>query len=125
MSSSFNRALGNLAMWFDIIPTFDRPKLAEVEAGTAEFDYMLATILFDLVKKNALLHKALREFALHADPELTARYLADVQEYSAYEQDYASLAPLVEQKMLDAISEGLEDHMTLAKMVARFDGESA
>jgi hypothetical protein len=128
VSGSVNRALGDIAMWFDIIPTWFRRKLRRdeegVEAGTAEFDYMLATILFDVVKKNALMHKALRQFALHADPALTQRYLADLHEYEELGQDYEQLAYLAEEKMLEAIEESFDDHLDLAEMVLRFNGRS-
>jgi hypothetical protein len=114
---------GDLAMGFDIIPTFFRPKLARVEAGTAEFDYMLATILFDLVKKNALIHKALRKYILHADPDLTRRVLADVRSLEPLEQDYQALAQATESLMLQAIEEVADDHILLGDIVDRWDQE--
>lgn len=115
------RALGTMAMLWDIIPTLDRPKLARVAAGTPEFDYMLATLVFDLVKKNAMLHKALREFALHADPEAARQYLDDIRRCDELGQDYEALARETEEQMLRTISESMDDHRTLAEMVERWN----
>ena len=118
-----NRALGDLAMIFDIIPTVHRPKMAPdgpVDPGTPEFDLMLATIVFDLAKKQALAHKALRSYLLHADPELTERIIRDVRELEPYDQDYATLARLTEAKMLEAVEEVAEDHIELAMILARW-----
>lgn len=115
------RALGTMAMLFDIIPTLDRPKLERVEAGTAEFDYMLATLVFDLAKKNAMLHKALRRFALHADPEITAQYLNDIRTLETLDQDYEALAHETEAQLLRSVSESVDDHRALAEMLERWD----
>lgn len=117
---SVERTLGTMAILFDIIPTFTRPKLEEVEAGTPAFDYMLATLVFDLVRKQAYLHEALREYALHADPEVAGRFLREVEELEAYDQDYEALAPRTEELMLDAIEDTKDDHLALAKMLVRW-----
>ncbi|MEQ8330008.1 MAG: hypothetical protein RH859_06015 [Longimicrobiales bacterium] len=120
MSDTVSQALGNLAMIFDIIPTRNRPKLSEVQAGTPEFDYMLASIVFDMAKKNALAHMALRRFILHADPELTRRILHDMDALEALGQDYGALAEATEASMLEAVGESYEDHLRLGRMVVRW-----
>ena len=117
--------LADLAIIFDITPTGARPKMAEVQAGTAEFDYMLATLVFDLVKKQALAHKVLRKYVLHADPALTRRILADVDAYEPLGQDYKQLAEATEARMLAALSEVVDDHIDLARVVTRWDDEAA
>jgi len=119
--SSCARGLGNMAMIFDIIPTLYRPKLARVEAGTPEFDYMLATLVFDLVKKNAMLHMALREYTLHADPGLTRQYLDDVRALEPLGQDYQALAHETESQMLRSVEACVADHRALAEMVERWN----
>jgi hypothetical protein len=119
------RALGTMAAVLDIIPTTNREKLSRVDAGTAQFDYMLATLVFDLVKKNAMLHKALREFALQADPDITRQYVDDIRAIEELDQDYEALAHLTESQMLRSISETMADHMTLAEMVVRWDDEES
>ena len=121
--SSYERALGNMAMLFDIIPTIARPKLARVQAGTPEFDYMLATLIFDLAKKNAMLHKALREYSLHADPALTRQYLDDVRALQGLEQDYEALARATETQLLRSVAECAADHRTLGEMLERWNPE--
>jgi hypothetical protein len=113
-------ALGDLAMIFDIIPTVYRSKLDVVEAGTADFDYMLAAILFDVVKKNALAHKALRGYLLHADPDLTRRVLDDVRSLEEFGQDYEALAHATEERMLEAVGEVADDHVELADLLLRW-----
>jgi hypothetical protein len=118
------QCFASLAVVYDITPTGARPKLAEVEAGTPEFDYMLATLVFDLVKKQALAHKVLRKFVLHADPEITRRVLADHDAYEPMGQDYKRLAEATEERMLAAIDEVLEDHVDLARVVVRWADET-
>ncbi len=117
-----NEALGNLAVLFDLIPTIFRPKLSAVEPGTPEFDLMLAAILFDIVKKRALAHRALRKYMLHADPELTREILADMRETADAEeaQDYATLAEITHEQMLRVLREVADDHRELAEMVERW-----
>ncbi|MDP2956172.1 MAG: hypothetical protein Q8N53_07110 [Longimicrobiales bacterium] len=123
--SSCERALGNMAMLFDIIPTIHRPKLERVEAGTPAFDYMLATLVFDLAKKNAMLHKALREYSLHADPALTRQYLDDVRALEPLGQDYEALAHATERQMLRSVAECVADHRALGEMLERWNSEDS
>ena len=122
MSDAHAKALGNLAMLWDIIPTRHRPKLGAVEAGTPEFDYMLATLVFDLIKKNALAVKALRSYLLHADPELTRIVLHDVRALEPLGQDYEALAHATHERMLEAVAEVTDDHLQLGEMVLRWHG---
>lgn len=119
--SSVETALGNLAFIIDIIPTRGRPKLGTVEPGTPEFDYMLATLVFDMAKKNAWMHKALRKFALHADPDVAREVLADVRAMEEHGQDYEALAHATERRMLEAINEVVDDHVRLGEVVVRWD----
>ncbi len=67
-----------------------------------------------------MLHKALREFALHVDPEVTREYLGDLRRMDALGQDYEALAREPEQQMLRAITESMDDHRTLAEMAERW-----
>lgn len=124
---TLNEALGNLALLFDITPTRGRSKLNPVEPGTPEFDQMLATIVFDLVKKRALAHRYLRQYMLHADPELTRRVLEEVRELEAAEgdgedPDYGALMVVAHDQMIRALREVVEDHRALAETVERWDG---
>lgn len=129
-SHDTNQDLGNLALLFDLIPTFFRSKLNAVEPGTAEFDLMLATILFDVVKKRALAHRVLRRYMLHADPDLTREILSDLREMAEAEeaQDYAALAETTHDQMLRVLHDVVHDHRELAEMVERWsagpEGES-
>lgn len=115
--------LGDLAMIFDIIPTFERSKLEAVEPGTPEFDYMLATLVFDLVKKNALAHKVLRGFLLHADPEVTRVVLKDIRDLEDMGQDYEALARATEKRMLEVVGEIAHDHVQIAEILTRWHGD--
>ncbi|HUP51679.1 MAG TPA: hypothetical protein VM198_04340 [Longimicrobiales bacterium] len=124
MSCDCSRHFGDVAMIVDIIITRARPKLSAVEAGTAEFDYMLAALVFDLARKNALLHKALRKHLLHADPDLTREVLSAVDQFEALGQDYQALARTSEELMLRAVDEVLDDHMQMGRTVVRWDEES-
>jgi hypothetical protein len=123
MSCDCNREFGDMAMIFDIIMTRARPKLSVVEAGTAEFDYMLAALVFDLARKNALLHKALRKHLLHADPDVAREVLSAVERSEELGQDYEALARLSEELMLRAVGEVVDDHLELARTVVRWDEE--
>jgi hypothetical protein len=125
MSDAHTKTLGNLAMIWDIMPTRLRPKLGVVEAGTPEFDYMLAAIVFDLVKKNALAVKLLRSYLLHADPEITRSVLEDVRALEPLEQDYEALAHATHERMLAVVAEVLDDHIQLGDMVLRWHGGAA
>lgn len=117
-----NEALGNMAVLFDLIPTLFRSKLGAVEPGTPEFDLMLAALLFDIVKKRALAHRALRKYMLHADPELTRQILADMRETAHAEeaQDYSALAETTHEQMLRVLREVAGDHRELAEIVERW-----
>lgn len=124
MSDSIESHFGTLALLYDIIPTREREKTNPVEPGTPEFDMMLATLLFDVIKKRVLAHKYLSRYMLHADPEVTRRVLADMRELEVAEgdteePDYATLMPIAHRKMIEALQEVVEDHRHLAELVER------
>lgn len=120
---SVHCVLGDLGMIFDITPTWARSKLGTVEPGTPEFDYMLATLVFDLVKKNALAHKVLRGFLLHADPEVTRVVLKDIRDQQDMGQDYEALARATEKRMLEVVGEVADDHVQIAELLTRWHGD--
>ncbi|RMH18873.1 MAG: hypothetical protein D6701_05655 [Gemmatimonadetes bacterium] len=121
-TSPVDHTAANVAMFMDIIPTRARPKLARVEAGTAEFDYMLAALLFDLLRKSVYLHRALRDACLGADPTLTQRNLREIRQLDALGQDYQAIAYAAEEMLLAAVADTADDHLTMAELVCRLHG---
>jgi hypothetical protein len=118
---SMERALGTLSLVSDIIPTGGQDKLHHSQPGTAGFDLMLATLLFDVARRMIYIHEATRPYALHADPEIAARYHAEVLELRALGQDYAALAERTHELLLDTIRRNIDDNVALLEMVQRFN----
>jgi hypothetical protein len=98
------------------------------EPGTRAFDLMLATLVFDLVRKSVYLHRALRAYLLHADPELTARCMDEARQIddAAEDQDYEALAVLTHDLMIQALRDTpADDHKTIGEIVERWAGVAA
>jgi hypothetical protein len=119
---SVERAIGNISLLSNCIPTLEREKLSYVglasvkDPAAKETLYMLAALVFDLQRKMLYLFEATKPYATLADPALARRMQADLDAIASANRrrDYEALAKQLEKMML-AASKEMNDryHQTL------------
>jgi hypothetical protein len=75
--SAVSAALGSISLAADRPVRRNLEKLAGLQPGTAEFDWMLATYCFDLARKLEYICKATLDYAPQADRQLARQVFTD------------------------------------------------
>lgn len=117
-ATSAERAIGNLCMISERSVTHRSPKLAEVEPGSPESFYMLATFCFDLSRRMNQLYKATRALARAAEPELASEILRDNEAINKAGMSWQQRAEAAEQIMLRLVAEIGEEHQAVLREIA-------